>query len=163
MKKIIHASTGEVEASNEDVILKSVAIGSCIVIAAYDKKKRVGALAHIMLPGKAPEKNNFQKTRYTDNAVKKMIKDMVSLGANENSIEVCLVGAGNVLKRKDDTICQSNIESVLQLLKEKGIKIKAKAIGGIERRSISLNIENGSLYYSENGTNEKLLWEYVGK
>ena len=159
MKRIINVNTGEVKTSKEDVILKSAAIGSCVVIAAYDKKKKVGSLAHIMLPGKSPEKNNLQKTRYACNAVKKMIKDMVSIGANENSIEVCIIGAGNVLKRKDDTICRSNIDSVVQLLKGKGIKINAKAVGGRERRSAFLNIEKGSIYYSENGSNEKLLWK----
>ncbi|MBI4669600.1 MAG: hypothetical protein HY747_10555, partial [Elusimicrobia bacterium] len=36
-------------------ILRADAIGSCIAVAAYDSKKRVGAMAHVMLPGSSPD------------------------------------------------------------------------------------------------------------
>lgn len=47
MKKIINVFTGEVKAAKENTILKSTAIGSCVVIAAYDAKEMVGALANV--------------------------------------------------------------------------------------------------------------------
>ena len=73
MKRIVNVNTGEVKVSKKDVILKSAAIGSCVVIAAYDKKKKVGSLAHIMLPGKAP-KSSEEKTRYAANAIDELIE-----------------------------------------------------------------------------------------
>ena len=86
---------------------------------------------------------------------------MTHLDAHKDGIEVCLVGGGNVLERENDTICQDNITSIVELLDEKQIKIRAKAVGGIDRRSVSLNVENGSLYYTEGNAKEKLLWKAV--
>lgn len=161
MKKIIDVYTGEVKAGRKNTILKSNAIGSCVVIAAYDSTKNVGALAHVMLPGAAPEGKTFQRTRYAADAIEEIINRMTNLGANKEDIEVCLVGGGNVLKREDDNICQDNIVSVIELLDEKQIKIREKTVGGTVRRSVSLNVENGSIYYTEGNADEKLLWETV--
>ena len=158
MKKTINAGSGEVKAGQE-IILKSSAIGSCVVIAAYDSKKKVGALAHVMLPGASPKKETFQKTRYATDAVDETMNRMIHLGAGKDSIEVCLVGGGNVLKKKDDTICQENITSVVGLLNKKGIKIRAMAVGGTERKSISFDVKMGAVYYTEGDVKEKLLWK----
>jgi chemotaxis protein CheD len=159
MKRIIDVHTGEVKAGRKDTILESNAIGSCVVIAAYDSMKKVGALAHVMLPGAVPEGKTLQRTRYAAGAIEEMISRMTHLGPDKDSIEVCLVGGGNVLKRKDDTICQENIASVVELLAEQRIKIKAKAVGGTERKSISLNVKNGTIHYTEGDAKEKLLWK----
>jgi len=159
MKTIIDVQTGEVKAGGKDTIFKSAAIGSCVVIAAYDSEKKVGALAHVMLPGAVPEGKIFQRTRYAADAVDEMISRMTDLGTNKYNIEVCLVGGGNVLKREGDTISQENITSVVKLLNEKYVKIRAKAVGGTDRRSISLDVKEGTVHYTEGDAKEKLLWE----
>ena len=159
MKRIIDVHTGEVKAGRKDTILESNAIGSCVVIAAYDSTKKVGALAHVMLPGAVPEGKTFQRTRYAADAIEEMISRMTHLGTHKDDVEVCLVGGGNVLKRKDDTICQENIRSVVQLLDEKRIRIRKKAVGGMGRRSISLDVKNGTIHYTEGDAKEKLLWK----
>ncbi|MBI4669609.1 MAG: hypothetical protein HY747_10600 [Elusimicrobia bacterium] len=92
-----------------------------------------------------------------------MINKATRLGANRDDLEVCLVGAGNVLKRNDDTICQDNIASVVQLLREKRIKIRAEALGGTNRRSVRLDVERGSVFYVEADEKEKLLWKAIEK
>ena len=159
MKKIIAVYTGEIKASKKDTILKSSAIGSCVVIAAYDAANKVGALAHVMVPGTSPKARTSQKTRYAADAIEEMISKMLSLGVKKDDIQVCLVGAGNVLQREDDTICQEIIDSVIELLNKQNIEIKARAIGGTERKSVSLDVEKGTVYYTEGDRAEKLLWE----
>jgi len=158
MKKIINVHTGEVKAG-KNTILKSNAIGSCVVIAAYDSTKKLGALAHVMLTGAAPEGKTFQRTRYAADAIEEIINSMILLGAKKDEIEVCLVGGGNVLKREDDTICHDIITSVVELLNEKHIEIRKKAVGGTERRSLTLDIENGIITYTERDSQEKVLWK----
>ena len=84
---------------------------------------------------------------------------MTRTGANQCELEVCLVGAGNVLKKQDDTICKGNIESTTELLKKKHIPVRAAALGGTERKGVSLDVESGSIYYTEGDSREKLLWK----
>jgi len=45
MEKIVNVSTGEVKVGRKGEILKSTAIGSCVVIAAYDSEKNLGVMA----------------------------------------------------------------------------------------------------------------------
>lgn len=159
MEKIINVSTGEVKVGRKGEILKSTAIGSCVVIAAYDYEKNLGVMAHVMLPGRAPKSAYGESTRYAADAIDQVIKIITVQGADLCDLEVCLVGAGNILKKKDDTICKDNIKSITQLLKEKNIPVRAAVLGGTERKSISLEVESGSIYYTEGDSQEKQLWK----
>ena len=161
IKRIIDVTTGEVKAGRKDTILHSNAIASCVVIAAYDSTKQVDALAHVMVPGAAPDGKTFQRTRYAADAIEELVTKMTQLGANRDGIEACLVGGGNVLNRKDDTICEKNIASVVETLNEKRIKILAKSVGGTERRTISLDVETGSVRYTVGNGTEQVLWKAV--
>jgi len=159
MKKIIDVQIGEVEVGRGKVILKSKAIGSCIAVLAYDATKNIGAMAHVMLPGSAPaNKEPNERTKYAANAIDAMVSRMGHLGSKNDDLEVVLVGAGNVLNRKDDTICKDNIESTLELLRKKHLKVSAQAVGGINRRSASLDVERGIISYSESDSSEIQLW-----
>jgi len=159
MKKIIDVQIGEVEAGGAGVILQSKAIGSCIAIVAYDAAKGIGAMAHIMLPGSAPaDKQPSEKTKYAANAIDAMVGRMTRLGSRNDDIEVVIVGGGNILNRKDDTICKENIESVMELLTARRLKIKARAVGGTSRRGVSLDIDSGVVFYAEGNGSEMQLW-----
>ncbi len=116
-----------------------------------------------MVPGSSPEGRTSQTTRYATDAIEELVKRMTQLGANIDDVEACLVGGGNVLKREDDTICQENIASVVELLDAKRIRIVAKAVGGTERRTVSLDVEKGSVRYTVGDGMEQLLWKAVAR
>lgn len=158
MKRVEDVAVGRALVTRENIELRAIALGSCIGVAAYDPSGRIGGMAHIMLPGNAPDKA-AEKTRYAANAIEKMLGKMISMGSRLCDLEVCLVGAGNVLERDDDTICQSNIDSVRQILENKGIDVKASALGGTQRRSVSVDIESGKICYTEGNGEKKLLWK----
>ena len=157
MKEIINISTGEVGKGNIDNILISNGIGSCIVIAAFNIKKRIGAMAHVMLPGKAPITENQNKTKYAEDAIEKLLQFMAINMDEFSNIEVCLIGAGNVLKKTDDTICKNNVLSIIALLKKLKIKVSATSLGGYLRRTVRFNIETGEIFYTEGDSKLTLL------
>lgn len=159
MKKIIDVSTGEVKISSGRTMLRAIAIGSCVVIAAYDSTKKTAAMAHIMLPGTAPAKGGLGKTKYAAEAIDLLLKQMAAAGSAIVDIEACLVGAGNVLQKDDDTICKDNIKSATQLLKEKGVAVRAAVLGGTQRKGVFLDAESGRISYTEGDKGEKLLWQ----
>ena len=158
MKKVIDVNTGEVKVGRGRLILRAIAIGSCIVIAAYDRKRKIGAMAHIMLPGTAPQ-HSLEKTKYASDGIEQLFNQMLEAGANTHETDVCLVGAGNVLQKEDDTVCEANIKSVLSILAEKNIVIRASVLGGIKRKSVFMDIENGCISYIEADDKEKILWK----
>ena len=115
-------------------------------------------MAHIMLPGRAPQKE-LQKTKYAVNAIMKMLEMMTEAGSHSNDIEACLVGAGNVLEKPDETICKDNIQSVIRFLVQEGITIVGSVLGGTKRKGIFLDAEAGKITYSEGDSKEKFLWK----
>lgn len=159
MKNVIDVFTGDVKSADTESELVSHAIGSCVVVTAFDPKNHIGAMAHIMLPGKAPENRRENRLRYAEDAINELLIHFDKPHNMDSDIKFCLIGAGNVLKRKDDTICRINKNSVREILAEKGLKIAAQALGGTKRRSVRLNVHKGTVYYSEGGSKEILLWK----
>lgn len=157
-KEIVDINTGEVKVATEGTILRSVAIGSCVAVAAIDFKRKIGAMAHIMLPGSAL-RHSLEKTKYAFDGIEQLLNQMFEAGANTDETEVCLVGGGNVLKKENDTICEANVESVTQILKEKNIPVMASVLGGTKRKSVCLDVENGRISFREGDETEKILWQ----
>ena len=157
-QEIIDVNTGQVKIAVEKGFLRSVGIGSCIVVAAYNLREQIGGMAHIMLPRIAPQRS-LEKTKYAFDGIEQLLNKMFEAGANTDETEVCLVGAGNVLQKEDDTICAANIESVTDILREKNIPVMASVLGGTKRKSVFLDIETGCISYAEGDEKEKILWK----
>jgi chemotaxis protein CheD len=157
MKEIIDVNTGETAVQRGEFVLRAMAIGSCIVVAAYDSKTKNAGMAHIMLPGCDPGQS-CEKTKYATGGIEQMLNQMLESGSVLDDIEVCLVGAGNVLQKEDDIICEDNIKSVTTILSEKRIPVRASFLGGYERKSVFLDAQNGCVSYSEGDGSVRLLW-----
>ena len=157
-KKSVDVNTGEVKVAAKGTILRSIGIGSCIVVVAYNIRAKIGGMAHIMLPGSAPQQS-LEKTKYAFDGIGQLLNQMLEAGAGTDEIEVCLVGAGNVLHKKNDTICDANIESVTGILKEKNISVKVSVLGGTKRKSVFLDVEDGRVFYIKGDEKKKTLWQ----
>ncbi len=145
--KFIDVYTGEVSVSSEPVVLRAMAIGSCVVVAAYDRNKKIGGLAHIMLPGKSPRQDSDDRTKYAENAIDFLLDSIKRIGVKAEDLEVNLVGGANVLGK--GSISEEVAGSISGYLEKLGIEPKKKKIGGTERRSVSLDIESGKVFYTE--------------
>lgn len=144
-------------------ILSVNSLGSCIAVIAYCPKKRIGGIAHIMLPRKSPSKKTKNKYRYVFDGIDKLINDISLYEVNKNDIIFGIVGGANVLKRKHDKISQENIESVKDYFNKNNLKIIAKSIGGTNRRSAILNIKEGIAYYSVGNSELMVFWKNNNK
>ena len=71
-QKIIDVNTGQVKAAVGKGILRSVGIGSCVVVAAYNLSRKIGGMAHIMLPGIAPQQS-LEKTKYAFDGIEQLL------------------------------------------------------------------------------------------
>ena len=145
--KFIDVDTGKVKVHLRPAILRAMAIGSCVVVAIYDRYKKIGGLAHIMLPGRSPKRDGKDKTKYAEDAIDTLLTTAKKLGAETSNLEVNLVGGANILGEGD--IPDKVAKSVLDYLKKLSIEPKSEEIGGKERRSIFLNIDSGKIFYSQ--------------
>lgn len=147
MPDIVDVNTGEIKIGKGNQILTCRALGSCIAVVLIDKNKIIGGIAHIMLSGSAPVSTTKCPTRYAENAIDSLLENLKKNGSSGNLI-ACIAGGGNVLKRSDDTICSSNIESVRKYLNKYQIPIVNSTTGGYERRSVTYNVSEKKVKYT---------------
>jgi PAS domain S-box-containing protein len=158
MAKTIFVATGEIAFGTSEDVLESTAIGSCVVMCAYDAQHTLGAMAHVMLSGAAPATETGLKTKYACDAVAAFLAGLSARGCDLSQIEVCLIGAANVLERQDDTTARNNLDSVLECLHQKHILIAAQSVGGTIRRSARIDVRSGTVFYRLGDDEERLLW-----
>lgn len=159
MKETIDVQTGQVKAAGGKTILRAIALGSCVAVIIYDAKKKNAAMAHVMLPGRAPSKaSSKDKTRYAADAIDALLEKMAVLGSEKHDFQVAVVGGANVLKRENDTIARDNVASNLRILREMRLEVVAKSVGGTVRRNVSIDIENGIITYAQGDNCDNELW-----
>ena len=161
MKEIIYVHTGEAQVCGSHAVLRSTPLGSCVAVTAWSLRGRLGAMAHIMLPGRAP-KTASRPTKYAHNAMEVLVEQMTP-HASLNETGVCVIGAANVLNKNDDTICDSNIASINEFLSQRRIPVHAAALGGYRRRTACLYIHEGRVTFTQAEAREKTLWQHSDK
>lgn len=113
-------------------------LGSCLGVFLHDKFKKVGAGAHIVLPGNGQQ-------HQSDEMLRSIINGMLDRGCHLLTIRARLVGGANIMKFRSYHIGQRNIEYVKKELRKKGIIVLAEDTGGTESRTARLDIESGIL------------------
>ena len=155
-----YAFTGEIAIGSDNELLVSTPLGSCIAIIAYDKKNKIGGIAHVMLPGKAPN-NSKNENRYAENAFSNLFKQLTELDYKNKKFDLCLVGGANVLKKQQETICDDILESIKNIVSRNKINLVISKVGGYKRRSVSLDISTGIANYTVGDSSQKLLWNFL--
>ena len=126
MKKIVDVATGQIKVCKNDCILRSGAIGSCVVVAAFCRGKTIAALAHIMLPGKAPQNHIDQKNKYAVDAVAEVAEDAVDALGELLKALLHPVAAARIVGRVRDRLGRDDEEAGVARPPE----IAADALGG---------------------------------
>ncbi len=157
--KIIDVQIGQVKSRRLDGVLKSTAIGSCIVVTAYNSYRKCAVMTHIMLPGRSPVgKGREDKYKYAEDAIDEVMERLSLMGANFKETYFILAGGGNVLKKVDDRICRDNIHSVMSYMYRFQLTIAASSLGGELRRSVMCDIGRAIVACAEGDGPQRVLW-----
>ncbi|MBF0498631.1 MAG: chemotaxis protein CheD [Candidatus Riflebacteria bacterium] len=135
-------------ARNPDV-LAAYGVGSCVIVAMYDPKSRIGGLVHIMLPDSSGiEQEKVNPKKFADTGVPLLFQTLSHAGIFRGSIWAKLVGGAEMFPPNEDfssTIGQKNVEAARLALEKIGIPIMAVEIGGTSGRSLELKLETGMI------------------
>ena len=115
-------------------------------------------MAHIMLPGKAPNKES-NTTKYTCNAINELYNEMTKRGALNKEIRTFIFGGANVLRDNNTDLPQSNIASVKSCLKELMLKIEKESVGGVARREAVLYLKDMAITLSIGDSGKREFWK----
>jgi len=153
-------TTGCLSVGSKEGILTSSPLGSCVAVVAYDSTTKIGGLAHIMLPGKAPKGND---NKYAESAITNLIDELKKLGVSKKHIEICLVGGANVLRKENDNIADQLIISISSTLEKKKLKVTASSLGGYERRTAKLILGSGIVNFTVGDGVENKLYQFTAE
>ncbi|MDQ8180951.1 chemotaxis protein CheD [Pelagicoccus sp. SDUM812005] len=134
--------------NNGNVNLSTFALGSCVGIIVYDKEAKVGGLIHIMLPDStlSPEKAQKQPAMFADTGMPIMFRNLCGLRAERRRMRAFVAGGASVISGSDMfKIGERNILAVKKLINALGIQVVKADVGGVNNRTIHLNVGTGEV------------------
>lgn len=148
----VYVQPGESHLVREPVILRTL-LGSCVGIAFRVPRLGLGALCHPMLPrspAKPPQPlGRSAGRRFVDFTIRDMARQLDSLGARREEVEVKIFGGGDVLLVGNEstrpTVGKLNIETAKRVLAEEGFAITASSLGGRRGVNIHFNTMTGEV------------------
>jgi chemotaxis protein CheD len=167
---IINVGVAEYRITHNPSVLASYGLGSCVAIALFDEAKKVGGLAHIMLPDSRAISKEGREGRFADTAILAMVEEMIRLGARKNRITARIAGGAQMFSIPGASnpanipgpapglhIGERNVESTKRVLKEMRIPLLAEDTGGSHGRTMYFNVGTGEVTISSISHGQKTL------
>jgi len=146
-KEIIEVGMAQMKLAKAGAILVTRVLGSCLGITLYDPVKKIGAMAHPMLPDIDKVKIKSNPARFVNSVINKMLQDLKKEGCLKLHLVAKLFGGAHMFSfiTKDSVlnVGERNIEMAKSVLQQQGIKIAAEELRGSIGRTIELDLENG--------------------
>jgi chemotaxis protein CheD len=147
--KEIRVGIADLNVANSPNRLITVGLGSCIGIALFDSKKKIGGLSHIMLPDSTQFNKITNENKFADLAIPALIEKMIELGASKRNIKAKIAGGASMFNFSDKSmimdIGKRNGISVKKVLSELTINLVSEDIGGNKGRTMILDVANGNV------------------
>jgi chemotaxis protein CheD len=142
---LIVAGIGEmVFSADPDSHLVAYGIGSCVALAAWDPQKRIGGLAHFMLPSGPP--TGASPVKFIATGLDTFLNELEAQGASlSRTVFKAAGGAAMLTVGKGVSIGMRNHETILAALAERNLQLTASALGGSIGRTVQLGVGDGRL------------------
>ncbi len=134
--------------------LVTYSLGSCIGVAIWDPKVRVGGLLHYMLPESSlsPEKAKANPAMFADTGIPTLFRATYELGAGKKNLVVKIAGGSQLL---DDNgtfnIGKRNYIMLRKIFWKNGVLIEAEDVGGSLSRTVRLDVNTGRFTIKSRG------------
>jgi len=148
MKKI-RVKMADLNVGKEDDILITSGLGSCVGIALYDSRTKVGGLAHIMLPKAPNNRKNNNPAKYADTAIRLLLDELERARASKRRLVAKIAGGAQMFKfdnaNSQMQIGARNAEAVKEILKKEKIKLLAEDVGKDYGRTMEFHLKDNKV------------------
>lgn len=122
----------------------STILGSCVAVCLFDKVLEVGGINHYMLP--LWNGQGLASPKYGNIAIDKLLERMEAMGCRRVNLVAKVFGGGEVIDTSTHfQIGARNIDQAFAQLRELGIPVVAKSVGGQNGRKIEYDTETGAV------------------
>lgn len=162
MSEVVNVGVAELKIAQGPSVMASFGLGSCVAVAMYDPLKKIGGLAHVMLPeSRGKPALDGAAGKFADVAVPKLVADLLEMGARKNGLRAKIVGGAQMFEipgstRKDSVLAcgppahigARNIEAVKTQLEQLKIPLVGEDTGGNYGRTVKFNSVSGEIEIS---------------
>lgn len=132
-----------------DAVISTIGLGSCVAIVLHDAERRVGGLAHILLPSETLSQDRSNRAKFPATAVPLLLERMRELGANRTRIVGKLVGGASMFASLLPTsglqMGERNLIAARAALAQASIPIVAEDVGGEHGRNVFFMVASGDV------------------
>ncbi|MCU0846334.1 MAG: chemotaxis protein CheD [Spirochaetes bacterium] len=143
---LTNIGVAQIKTASSPGILRTI-LGSCVGVCIYDRMKKIGGMAHILLPSNLSDSTRPEK--FADTAVPMLVKQLIGEGARKEFLSAKIAGGASMFKFGANTmlgqIGDKNVEMVKNVLSRLGIPIVAEDTGGNSGRVIDFFLEDGRM------------------
>ncbi|PWT99766.1 MAG: chemotaxis protein CheD [Terriglobia bacterium] len=139
--------------------LITYALGSCIGLTLYDPVVALGGLLHFMLPDSTldPARARDNPWMFADTGIPLLLDKLCAKGAAKRRLVAYAVGAAQILDSEGIfEIGKRNYLATRRLLWKHGLLLAGEAVGGVDYRTVTLEIGTGRLLLQEAGRHREL-------
>jgi chemotaxis protein CheD len=158
MKHIVGISEMKTSDQAEDILITH-SLGSCIGLALYEPRLRIGGLIHCMLPLSTldPERALERPCMFTDTGVLQLIQAMLDRGARAENLIAKVAGAASLLDNSGHFGIGARNQVILRMMLNKNqIPIAAEDTGGNKARTMSFHLDTGLILLRSGGVEYEL-------
>lgn len=145
--------------------LISTVLGSCVSACVRDKRTRVGAMNHFLLPeASAHEANSTINAphRYGAFAMEAMLNDLFRAGVRRRDLEIKIVGGGEIMN-SSARIGAKNVVFVTEYLEREGFQIVSADVGDRWARKVMYDVTTGRMLVKHMSPEDEGLQETESK
>lgn len=149
MGEIIRIGMSDLNITSAPGVLITLGLGSCVGIVIYDPFKKIGGMAHAMLPCAEEMKDHSNVAKFADTAIYKVVELLKQMGCLQTRLVAKLAGGAQMFNFSQNNdilkIGQRNVQSTKEVLEKLRIPIIAEDTGGNFGRTIEFHTETGIL------------------
>ncbi len=146
-KHIEHIAAGQFIAQKTSHSIYQAYLGTCVGLALFDHKTKIGGLIHILLPEPPTLSSGFYPEKYASSGIPMLIKAMLDLGATLENMEASIAGGALVgpVSQQDINldIGGRTTDITVAILDSAGIKIIQSETGGFFTCTLELDMTTG--------------------
>ncbi|AXI25723.1 chemotaxis protein CheD [Methanofervidicoccus sp. A16] len=147
---VIRVKIGGLEVAKSPEVLETI-LGSCVALMLYDRGKKIGGMAHIMLPH-TDDPNVRDPGKYANTAVPALITKMTVVGARPNKLVAKIAGGAAMFKTSNTmNIGKKNVEATKKELSKYKIRIVGEDVGGEGSRTVKFFLKDGKVVVNHRG------------
>jgi chemotaxis protein CheD len=148
----IKVGMGDIAVARAPDTLAIIGLGSCVGVALYYPKERIGGLAHIMLPDSTRSRSHTSREKFADTGLPILLERLKKSGAEPLWMTARLVGGASMFKGNGPNgsspmfnIGENNVRACREFLKKERIRLVGEEVLGTSGRTMRFDLATGKI------------------